>query len=110
LFFLFLDKLIFSKALLMQMKSLENVELLYLSLVNYISQKKKNNKHIHSFLFSFSYLKKKTKIDAQDDYTEALQKLHQTVTKAHQVNPAITFEVFIHKSDGLSDEQKIGKK
>ena len=49
-------------------------------------------------------------IDAQDDYTEALQKLHQTVTKAHKVNPNITFEVFIHKSDGLSDEQKIGGK
>jgi Ras-related GTP-binding protein C/D len=46
-------------------------------------------------------------IDAQDDYTEALNKLHQTVTKAYKVNPNITFEVFIHKVDGLSDDHKI---
>ena len=42
-----------------------------------------------------------------DDYMEALQKLNVTVTKAHKVNPEITFEVFIHKVDGLSDEHKI---
>ena len=47
-------------------------------------------------------------IDAQDEYKEALNKLHQTVTKAYQVNPNITFEVFIHKVDGLSDDHKIG--
>jgi len=46
-------------------------------------------------------------IDAQDDYTEALTKLHATVTKAVQVNPKIRFEVFIHKVDGLADENKI---
>jgi len=46
-------------------------------------------------------------LDAQDDYSEALTKLHQTVVKAHKVNPNITFEVFIHKSDGLSDDHKI---
>eukprot|EP01135_Chromosphaera_perkinsii_P001030 Nk52_evm44s156 gene=Nk52_evmTU44s156 len=46
-------------------------------------------------------------IDAQDDYREALSKLNVTVTKAHRVNPDITFEVFIHKVDGLSDEHKI---
>lgn len=46
-------------------------------------------------------------IDAQDEYKEALNKLHQTVTKAYQVNPNITFEVFIHKVDGLSDDHKI---
>mmetsp|Transcript_43857 Transcript_43857/g.110571 ORF Transcript_43857/g.110571 Transcript_43857/m.110571 type:complete len:363 (+) Transcript_43857:202-1290(+) len=46
-------------------------------------------------------------IDAQDDYTEALSKLHMTVTKAYKVNPNITFEVFIHKVDGLSDDHKI---
>jgi len=46
-------------------------------------------------------------VDAQDDYLDALQKLHQTVTKAHVVNPDITFEVFIHKVDGLSDDHKI---
>ncbi|PRP86472.1 ras-related GTP-binding protein D-like [Planoprotostelium fungivorum] len=46
-------------------------------------------------------------LDAQDDYTEALNKLFITVTKARKVNPAMTFEVFIHKVDGLSDELKI---
>lgn len=46
-------------------------------------------------------------IDAQDDYIEALSKLHMTVTKAYKVNPSISFEVFIHKVDGLSDEHKI---
>jgi len=46
-------------------------------------------------------------IDAQDDYGEALGKLHNTVTKAHQVNPNIKFEVFVHKVDGLSDDHKI---
>ena len=38
---------------------------------------------------------------------EALSKLHHTVKKAHQVNPDIKFEVFIHKVDGLSDDHKI---
>jgi Ras-related GTP-binding protein C/D len=46
-------------------------------------------------------------IDAQDDYLEALSKLYVTVTKAYKVNPNITFEVFIHKVDGLSDDHKI---
>eukprot|EP00002_Diphylleia_rotans_P005154 TRINITY_DN1427_c0_g1_i2.p1 TRINITY_DN1427_c0_g1~~TRINITY_DN1427_c0_g1_i2.p1 ORF type:complete len:193 (-),score=38.23 TRINITY_DN1427_c0_g1_i2:239-817(-) len=48
-------------------------------------------------------------IDAQDDTAEALAKLNQTVIKAHKVNPKITFEVFIHKVDGLSDDHKIGE-
>ncbi|XP_013385486.1 ras-related GTP-binding protein C [Lingula anatina] len=46
-------------------------------------------------------------IDAQDDYMEALAKLHMTVTRAYKVNPDIKFEVFIHKVDGLSDDHKI---
>ncbi|XP_001628704.3 ras-related GTP-binding protein C isoform X2 [Nematostella vectensis] len=46
-------------------------------------------------------------IDAQDDYMEALAKLHMTVTRAYKVNPNIKFEVFIHKVDGLSDDHKI---
>jgi Ras-related GTP-binding protein C/D len=46
-------------------------------------------------------------IDAQDDYMESLAKLHLTVTKAYKVNPLITFQVFIHKVDGLSDDHKI---
>ncbi|XP_014225581.1 ras-related GTP-binding protein C [Trichogramma pretiosum] len=46
-------------------------------------------------------------IDAQDDYMEALNKLHMTVSKAYKVNQAIKFEVFIHKVDGLSDDYKM---
>ncbi|XP_046864420.1 ras-related GTP-binding protein C-like [Xenia sp. Carnegie-2017] len=46
-------------------------------------------------------------IDAQDEYTEALKKLHSTVTRAYKVNPDIKFEVFIHKVDGISDDHKI---
>ncbi|XP_076055013.1 ras-related GTP binding C/D isoform X2 [Oratosquilla oratoria] len=46
-------------------------------------------------------------IDAQDDYMEALQRLHQTVLRAYKVNPNLHFEVFIHKVDGLSDDIKI---
>ncbi|KAI8360196.1 Gtr1/RagA G protein conserved region-domain-containing protein [Mortierella sp. GBAus27b] len=46
-------------------------------------------------------------IDSQDDYMEALARLHQTVVAAYRVNPNITFEVFIHKVDGLSEDYKI---
>ncbi|EEB14778.1 conserved hypothetical protein [Pediculus humanus corporis] len=46
-------------------------------------------------------------IDAQDDYVEALNRLHLTVTKAYKVNTNIMFEVFIHKVDGLSDDYKM---
>jgi len=46
-------------------------------------------------------------IDAQDDYDEALQKLQVTVSRAYEVNPNITFEVFIHKVDGLGDDHKL---
>uniref|UniRef100_A0A3Q3JM98 Ras-related GTP-binding protein n=1 Tax=Monopterus albus TaxID=43700 RepID=A0A3Q3JM98_MONAL len=45
--------------------------------------------------------------DAQDDYVEALGRLHLTVSRAYKVNPDINFEVFIHKVDGLSDDHKI---
>uniref|UniRef100_G1LUT3 Ras-related GTP-binding protein n=1 Tax=Ailuropoda melanoleuca TaxID=9646 RepID=G1LUT3_AILME len=43
----------------------------------------------------------------QDDYMEALTRLHITVSKAYKVNPDMNFEVFIHKVDGLSDDHKI---
>ncbi|XP_055707567.1 ras-related GTP-binding protein C [Phlebotomus papatasi] len=46
-------------------------------------------------------------IDAQDEFSEALTKLNQTVTKAYKVNPRIKFEVFIHKVDGVSDDFKM---
>ncbi|XP_025089283.1 ras-related GTP-binding protein C-like isoform X1 [Pomacea canaliculata] len=46
-------------------------------------------------------------IDAQDDYIEALARLQMEVTRAYKINPNIKFEVFIHKVDGLSDDNKI---
>lgn len=46
-------------------------------------------------------------IDAQDNYTEALAKLHRTIVRGYLVNPKIKFEVFIHKVDSLSDDQKM---
>lgn len=38
---------------------------------------------------------------------DALNKLHLTVTKAYKVNPVIKFEVFIHKVDGLTEDNKM---
>jgi len=46
-------------------------------------------------------------IDAQDDYMEALERLHTTVTRAYKVNPRINFDVFIHKVDGLQEDYKM---
>ena len=46
-------------------------------------------------------------IDAQEEYDDALMKLHQTIVKAHQINPHLKFEVFVHKVDGLTDDRKI---
>eukprot|EP00842_Homolaphlyctis_polyrhiza_P001815 jgi/Hompol1/2634/HPOL_001042-RA len=46
-------------------------------------------------------------IDAQDDYLEAIQRLCAVITRAFKVNPAISFEVFIHKVDGIADDYKI---
>jgi len=48
-------------------------------------------------------------IDAQDDYSDALSKLYSTVTKAYKINSDIKFEVFIHKADSLSDDNKLEK-
>jgi len=51
-------------------------------------------------------------VDAQDDpYTEALENLLETIMRAHEVNPEISVDVFIHKVDGdlfLGDEAKLG--
>jgi len=40
------------------------------------------------------------------EQAEALQRLQQTVQKAYEVNKRIKFEVFIHKVDGVSADQK----
>lgn len=46
-------------------------------------------------------------IDAQDEYLEALTRLHQTIITIQRFNPSINVEVFIHKVDGLSDDFKL---
>ena len=46
-------------------------------------------------------------IDAQDDQAEAIARLQATIVMAHRINPSIVFEVFIHKVDSLSDDQRI---
>ncbi|CAH8861907.1 unnamed protein product [Trichobilharzia szidati] len=46
-------------------------------------------------------------IDAQDDYHEALTRLHVTLESAFRYNMNIKFEVFIHKVDCLTDDQKM---
>lgn len=38
---------------------------------------------------------------------DALNKLNVTVTKAYKVNPNIKFETFIHKVDGLTEDNKM---
>lgn len=48
-------------------------------------------------------------IDAQeDDYEHSLPKLIETITMAYNINPAINFEVFLHKidSDLMPEEMK----
>ncbi|WFC97805.1 GTP-binding protein gtr2 [Malassezia yamatoensis] len=45
-------------------------------------------------------------IDAQDDYFDALSKLHQVILHAYRNNPGIHFHIFINKVDGLSDDYK----
>ena len=46
-------------------------------------------------------------IDAQDDHAEAIARLQSTIVTAHRINPQIVFEIFIHKVDSLSDDQRI---
>lgn len=60
--------------------------------------------------FSSIFFRKRNQcwlFSSQDDYVEALSRLHLTVSRAYRVNPEINFEVFIHKVDGLSDDHKI---
>eukprot|EP00965_Chrysotila_dentata_P206026 6183313-Pleurochrysis_carterae.AAC.5 len=46
-------------------------------------------------------------IDAQDDHAEALARLNATIATAYAINPNIVFEVFVHKVDSFSDDQRI---
>ena len=45
-------------------------------------------------------------IDAQDDYSRALNQLNQIIIRAYNLNPNVNIEIFVHKVDGLSDEYK----
>ncbi|EPQ27457.1 uncharacterized protein PFL1_04995 [Pseudozyma flocculosa PF-1] len=45
-------------------------------------------------------------IDAQDDYFEALSKLHSVILAAFAENQTIDFHVFIHKIDGYSEDYR----
>ncbi|KAI9209284.1 Gtr1/RagA G protein conserved region-domain-containing protein [Polychytrium aggregatum] len=46
-------------------------------------------------------------IDAQDEYNRAVHRLVETIAKIRTLNENITYEVFIHKSDGLSEDHKM---
>eukprot|EP00211_Chloroparvula_japonica_P005549 CAMPEP_0119120028 /NCGR_PEP_ID=MMETSP1310-20130426/1257_1 /TAXON_ID=464262 /ORGANISM="Genus nov. species nov., Strain RCC2339" /LENGTH=347 /DNA_ID=CAMNT_0007109491 /DNA_START=232 /DNA_END=1275 /DNA_ORIENTATION=+ len=46
-------------------------------------------------------------IDAQDAFDEALESLKVTLKNASKINRHINFEVFVHKADGLSDDNKL---
>lgn len=46
-------------------------------------------------------------IDASYNYQEALNKLHNTISKAYSINPKIEFNVFVHKVEVHSDDHKI---
>jgi len=46
-------------------------------------------------------------VDAQDDHTEALARLQATIVTAYRINPDISFEIFVHKVDSFSDDQRI---
>jgi len=45
-------------------------------------------------------------IDAQDDYTDALNNLLEVIQRVYKINQNIIFEVFIHKVDCVSDDNK----
>ncbi|KAL1527425.1 hypothetical protein AB1Y20_016091 [Prymnesium parvum] len=46
-------------------------------------------------------------IDAQDDHAETLARLHSTIVTAYKINPSIKFEIFVHKVDSFTDDQKV---
>ena len=42
-----------------------------------------------------------------DNYMKAMNKLHVTVSRAYKIHPAVRFEVFTHRVDGLSDDHVV---
>ena len=55
--------------------------------------------HIYNYMINYY----------QDDYIDALNRIVDTVVIASKFNIQLSYEVFIHKVDGLSDDLKIGK-
>ncbi|KAJ1547324.1 hypothetical protein HK096_003401 [Nowakowskiella sp. JEL0078] len=49
-------------------------------------------------------------IDAQDDFGNAINRLCHVINKAQNVNPQISFEIFIHKVDEPTDDRGIETK
>ena len=46
-------------------------------------------------------------LDAQDEQSDAIvHKLSQTIARAHKLNPAMHIDVFVHKADGLTADDK----
>ena len=44
---------------------------------------------------------------SQDDYNEAVTVLSKVFNTAYNINRELKFEVFIHKMDGIQEDQKI---
>ena len=64
-----------------------------------------NTLYLFIYLFIYSY----NKFLFKDDYLDALNRIVDTVVIASKFNIKLSYEVFIHKVDGLSDDLKIGK-
>jgi hypothetical protein len=46
-------------------------------------------------------------MDFQDDFSEALSKLHTLFVRSFKINPSLQMHVFIHKTDGLLPEMRM---
>ncbi|CAF3384224.1 unnamed protein product [Rotaria socialis] len=46
-------------------------------------------------------------IDAQDDYAQSVSSLNMIIESGQRVNPRLRYEIFIHKVDQLSEEEKV---
>ncbi|KAM0791757.1 hypothetical protein ACM66B_004024 [Microbotryomycetes sp. NB124-2] len=46
-------------------------------------------------------------LDAQSNLNDMIRKLSLTMQKAYEANPAIQFEIFLHKIDGMSEDYRL---
>ena len=46
-------------------------------------------------------------IDASSDYYEALSRLQATIVVVHRINPTVVFEIFLHKVDLFTEDQRV---